>query len=165
MKKEFKDIMRTFIQVMALVMTLESAFFLTRGNLGLSAETIVKITQSYWAEFRNPNLIANLADQKADTWIGALLLFGAFVLQMWNTLWEKGWDSFGINRKGVCWALVFSSFLFVGCLFISKKVSVNTQKRVKSILSLSLSERINKLGSPIKGAVSIDKRIPIQKSF
>ena len=67
---------RTFIQVVGLVFTLEAAVFLAEGNIGLSAENIAQMASTKLGS--NPEVVRSLAQQRADTWIGFSFLIAAF---------------------------------------------------------------------------------------
>lgn len=124
--------LRTFIQITALILTLEAAFFLAKGNLGLSAETIAEISSTKWDY--NSNVIRSLAQQRADTWIGVVFLLLGFVLQMWNALWPMRYDDFAVHKGAAIYALVFSAILGFGAFFLSRELAGNTDDRVKRIL-------------------------------
>ena len=78
-------VLRTFIQITGLILTLEAAVFLAKGNLGLFAETIAGLSSTKYNY--NSDVINSLAQQRADAWIGVILLLLAFSLQMWNAPW------------------------------------------------------------------------------
>lgn len=94
---------RTFIQILALVTTLESAIFLAKGSLGLSAEAIAALASTYIGY--NPHVIQSLAQQTADYRAGVILLLVAFSLQMGNTLWPIRWKDFAVSKKGAVFAV------------------------------------------------------------
>lgn len=122
----------TFIQVSALILTLEAAFFLAKGNLGLSAETIAELSSTKWNY--NKDTVTNLAAQRADTWVGIVLLLAAFALQMWNLLWPMRGDDFDVDVKGVLIAIVFGVLVLVASFLVSSKVAQITEARVLGIL-------------------------------
>jgi hypothetical protein len=72
------------VQVLALLTTLESAFFLAEGNLGLTAKDIAKLAGDYYNY--SPTVAKNLAGQRADTWAGMVLLPLPFLLQSVNAI-------------------------------------------------------------------------------
>ena len=92
---------RTFIQILALMTTIESAIFLARGSLRLSAEAIAALGGTYVGY--NPHLVQSLAQQTADCRAGVILLLVAFSLQMGNTLWPIRWKDFAVSKKGAVW--------------------------------------------------------------
>jgi hypothetical protein len=123
---------RTFIQITSLVLTLEAAIFLAKGNLGLSPQAIAEISSTKWDY--NSDLISSLAQQRADTWVGVVLLLGAFFLQMANALWPMRYVDFDVHKGAAAYAVVFSVVLGFGALFLAKEVAQSTASDVKKIL-------------------------------
>lgn len=124
-------VLRTFIQITGLILTREEAVFLAKGNLGLSAETIAELSSTKYNY--NSGVINSLVQQRADTWIGVILLLLAFSLQMWNALWPMRWDDFAVHKGAAVYALVFSLVLGFRAFFLSKELA-GTEVRVKRIL-------------------------------
>ena len=124
--------LRTFIQITGLALTLEAAAFLAKGNLGLSAESIAALSSTKVGY--NPDVIRSLAQQRADTWIGVVLLLLAFTLQMWNALWPMRWDDFSVHKGAAIYALVFSLVLGFGAFFLSYELAAATEGHVKRAL-------------------------------
>lgn len=114
--------LRTFIQITALLVTLIASFFWIRGSLTVSVKDIAALAGTYFDY--NLTTLKNLCAQKADSLIAALLLILSFVLQFFNAAWPMRWDDFAINKKGIVYAVIFSSFVFlicyVGASFMSK---------------------------------------------
>jgi hypothetical protein len=131
--------LRTFIQITSLILTLESAVFLAKGNLGLSAETIAELARTR-LDYNAP-VAASLAEQRGDTWVGVILLLLAFGLQMANALWPLSWNDFIINRRGVLCALVVSLLVGVASYYLSGELSRRTEIRVKKILETPAPEQ------------------------
>jgi hypothetical protein len=123
---------RTFIQITSLVLTLEAAIFLAKGNLGLSAQAIAEISSTKWDY--NSDLITSLAQQRADTWVGVVLLLGAFFLQMGNALWPMRWADFDVHKGAAVYAVAFSVMLGFGAFFLAREVAHSTSSDVKKIL-------------------------------
>lgn len=134
--------LRTFIQVAALVLTLESAIFLTKGNLGLSAKLIAQLASTKWNY--NFDVARSLSTQRADTWIGVILLLAAFGLQMWNSLWPMRIGDFAVDKTGVLVALVVCAIVFVGCLLLSNRIASVTEEAVKGILNPPTAKEVQK---------------------
>jgi len=129
-----RRILRTFIQFAALVLTVESAFFLARGNLELSANVIARLACTGWGY--NVEIVKILASQRADTWVGFVLLLFALVFQMGNAFWRMVIDDYDdANKAGKVWALVFSLIVFAGAYLVSNGMSLSTQSKVNKILS------------------------------
>ena len=123
---------RTFIQVTSLVLTLEAAFFLAKGNLGLSVKAIAELASSRWDY--HPVLIDSLSQQHADTWAGVALLLVGFTLQMVNALWPMRWGDLAVHRGAAIFALVFSLVVGFGAFYATKEVAQNTAEDVRMIL-------------------------------
>lgn len=124
--------LRTFIQITSLLLTLEAAIFLAKGGLGLSAEAIAQLSSTRFGY--NPDLVRSLAQQRCDTWVGVGLLLLAFSLQMWNTLWPLRIGDFGVHKGAALYAVVFSIVLAFGAFFLSKEAAANTAEKVKEKL-------------------------------
>ncbi len=124
--------LRTFIQITSLILTLESAVFLAKGNLGLSAETIAELSRTR-LDYSAP-VATSLAQQRGDTSVGIILLLLAFGLQMGNALWPMSWNDFSINRRGALCALAVSVLIGLGSYYLSGELSRRTEVRVKKIL-------------------------------
>ncbi len=124
--------LRTFIQTCSLSLTLEAAVFLAKGNLGLSAEVIARLSLHRWEH--NSSVIKNLAMQRADTWIGVILLFVAFALQMTNLLWPLRFADFEVSSTGALAAIAFSILVFGFALLLSRRIAARTEAEVQQIL-------------------------------
>lgn len=124
---------RTFIQVTALVLTLEAAFFLARSNLGLSADVIAGISTTKLTY--SLHVVNSLSEQAANTWIGVGLLFIAISLQMWN-LWRPiRWKDFTIDKPSVLGALIFCFFVLIGCYFLSNQFAEIIKDNAQQVLN------------------------------
>ena len=123
--------LRTFIQILALVTTLESAIFLAKGSFGLSAQDIAALGGTYLGY--NPHLIRALARQTADYRAGLILLVLAFSLQMANTLWPMRWMDFEVSRKGALFALAFGAVLLVVTWWLANLHASSVERQVREI--------------------------------
>ena len=133
---------RTFIQMSVMMLTVEASFFLLKANLGLSAKTIAKLGSTCF-EY-NGEVLRNLAEQSENTRVGLFLLLLSFVLQMGNTLWPLRWDDFGIDWSGVLASIVFCIVVMVisylyGCRN-SKKLFDRSMEIIKSRSQLNSSK-------------------------
>lgn len=134
---------RTLIQVMALALTLESAIFLARGNLSLSAEVIAQLARTGWGH--NLAVAKSLSMERADTWAGVVLLLIAFGLQMVNILWPIRWKNFEVSRLGAVLALLFSVLALLVATYFSGRLGDETYIMVRQILtSPATSEQVPK---------------------
>lgn len=123
--------LRTFIQVLALITTLESAIFLAKGSFGLSAQDIAALGGTYWGH--NPHLIRSFAQQTADYRAGVILLLLAFSLQMANTLWPMRWADFDVSRRGATAAVVAGALLFVVAWWFANSHASSVERQVGQI--------------------------------
>jgi energy-coupling factor transporter transmembrane protein EcfT len=128
---------RTFIQITSLMLTLEAALFLAEGNLGLSAENFAMLVATRIGY--NPELLESLVQQSADTWVGVVLVLVAFLLQMWNAVWPLRWDDFQVHETGVVLAFLFCIVLCIPAFCLSEYVATTNVEKVRAILkTLSL---------------------------
>ena len=71
--------LRSFIQMSALILTFGASIFLLKSNLGMTPENIANLSSTR-LNF-SPPIVAAFAKQAADTRIGLILLLIAFILQ------------------------------------------------------------------------------------
>ena len=109
--------MRTFIQIISLLLTVISAYFLIKSALSLSVKEIVSLSK--------PNFDCNLAiakslsQQKSNAVVGFVLLLLSFIFGLINILRKMTYDDFRVNKKGVFVGIVVS----VAVAFIANKMS------------------------------------------
>ena len=133
MARTFTFVARTFIQVTALLLTAEAAFFLARGNLGLSSLVIAELSAMKLGH--NPDVVRSLSVQTADTWVGVVLLLVALLLQLGNALWPMRWDDFHVNRRGQILALIFCIGVFGISWWASQSYAHRIETQVQEIVS------------------------------
>jgi len=117
------------VQIAALILAGESAIFLGKGNLGLSAEIISEIATTKYGY--NPYVIKSLADQNADSWVGSILLFVSIVLQMTAIVFPSD-----VNAINLCYLLisfVICIIIFWVCWRLSKTRSSHINNRAVKI--------------------------------
>lgn len=124
--------LRTYIRILALIATLESAIFLARGSLGLSPQAIAALAGTYAGY--NSLLVQSLAQQTADYRAGVILLMLAFLLQMGNTLWPIGWKDFEVSRKGAVLAVAVGIVIMVVAWFLTNSHAVRIEREVREVL-------------------------------
>ena len=124
--------LRSFVQVSAIILTLEASWFLLQGNLGLSINSIAEISSTKL--HYNADVLKALSKQRADSWIGFALLLLAFLLQLFNGLWEMRWQDFSVNKQGVVLSIIACAVILIACFFISKAMASNTEAKVTQIL-------------------------------
>lgn len=123
--------LRTFIQVTAITLTLAASFFLLKGNLSLSASHIAELSKTRW-DYNKP-VLESLSQQQADTKVGFGFLLTAFIFQLGNLLWPMRWDDFKVSKRGMVVALVVSIALLGLGLVFSRML---TQKIGKTALAV-----------------------------
>ena len=102
---------RTFIQVIALLLTVMSAIFLIRGVIGMTPKDMAELSRMNW-EY-SLSAARNLAKQKAGTIIGFVLLMSGLVLSLANLLWEMRICDFRVSYKGIILAVLVSIIIFL----------------------------------------------------
>ncbi len=130
--------LRTFIQVLALVTTLESAIFLAKGSFGLSAQDIAALGATHWGY--SPPLIRSLTQQTADYRAGVILLVLAFSLQMANILWPMRWMDFDVSRRGAALAAAAGVLLFALTWWLANLHATRVEKQVREIYQRAARE-------------------------
>lgn len=112
---------RTFIQMTAMILTVEASFFLIKTNFGLSAKTIVEISIPHF-DYHEETL-RSLTKQSVDTRVGLFLLLLSFALQMGNALWPLRIDDFSINWFGILISFTFCSIVFLISYLYARQTS------------------------------------------
>src|SRR5665213_992898 len=107
--------LRTFIQITALTVTLIATYFWIRGAALLSPKDLAALSGTYWGY--SPAVLKSIASQKADSLLAGLLLLSSFFLQTCNSLWPMRIEDFGINKWGVAISFIFSIGVFLGCFW------------------------------------------------
>lgn len=130
---------RTFIQIASLVLTLEAALFLAKAGLGLSAAAIVELASTKW-DF-NADLVASLSQQQADTWVGVVLLLIAFALQMTNAMWPLRYADFAVHRGAATYAIILCLTIGFGAFYVSKELALQTAADVRATLDQEMRDR------------------------
>jgi hypothetical protein len=111
---------RTLIQLTAIILTLEASWFLLQGNLGLTIKDIAEVSSTKYGY--NSNIVKSLSQQKADNWVGFSLLLLAFSLQLANSLWGMRWVDFAFSKTGMILSFVAAAIVFIVCYFLSQKI-------------------------------------------
>jgi hypothetical protein len=113
---------RSFIQTTAIILTIGASYFLLKVNLGLTHDTIARLSITYFGG--NKEVAKTLARQSIDTRIGLFLLITSFALQIWNLLWPLTIDDIGaVNRQGILFSIGFCTILLTLAHWGSKKIS------------------------------------------
>jgi hypothetical protein len=138
-RKDGKPMLSTFIQWTALILTLESAVFLSKGNLGLSAPIVAELAATKWDY--NMEVIKSLAGQNADNWIGVFLLLASFAFQVISALIPGQTTSSAIDRAGLVSSIGFSALIFLVAWQTSHWRARRLAQRAQEILESRISKR------------------------
>ncbi|MBI4491016.1 MAG: hypothetical protein HY694_18195 [Deltaproteobacteria bacterium] len=106
---------RDLLQLAPICITFVAGFLLTKSSLELKVENIAWLVQNTFA------IMENLCHQKADTVIGSVLLFIAFIWQMVNLTQPRLIRDFaGITWCSILLAIVLTLLLLGLSYFASK---------------------------------------------
>jgi len=131
--------LRAFIQITALILTLCSAFFLTKGNLQLGPEAIAELALTKLTY--NSDVARSFSAQRTDTWIGVVFLVVAFGLQLWNSLWTMKIGEYGpINKSGLITSIIFCLVVFGISWQVSQFMAGRTFSQVEMIIDARISQ-------------------------
>ena len=126
------SVLRTFIQVTALLQVFASSVFLIKGVVGMSVKDIAELSKTGYGYTLGD--AKNLAGQKSNTTVGFVLLLVSLVMQMINLLWPMRLDDFGVNPVGLIIAIVVSIGIFVIGYKISHCLEKKWYSKAKDIL-------------------------------
>ena len=131
--------MHTFLQVTALSMAIVSSFFLVKGVVGMSVKEMAERSKSGYGY--TPSITENLALQKADTVVGAVLILLSFFLQSINFLRPMRWDDFGVNKIGLIIAIIVSIAIIFAAYGVSICLRKKWYRRAKDILEADITQK------------------------
>jgi drug/metabolite transporter (DMT)-like permease len=124
--------LRTWLQVSIVLLSVASAYFLARGGLEIRAADIAALGSTYWDH--NLNVVRALAKQRADYWTGFAFVLISASLQATNLAWQLRWADFKFDRVGAALAVLTSGALFIGALFLAQGLATRDFVRAKEIL-------------------------------
>ncbi len=127
-----KSFVKTIVQISTLLLTIESAIFLSLGNLCMSPLVIAEISATKYDY--NPDAIVSLSEQFSNTWIGVFLLMFSFILQMLMTNNYFDFKDFKTNRHGVIVSILLCLIIFFVLYWISSGIASYTQSQAELIL-------------------------------
>jgi hypothetical protein len=110
--------MATLLNVLAIIVTLESAWFLGRGAFLVQPETLAELSRPKWGY--NLDVARNLTTQVAEVRVGTALLLIAAALQMVALLVPAGYAPFGLRRVAVVVAIVAALLLGVSTVLANR---------------------------------------------
>ncbi len=126
---------RTFVQVFALLMIVESTIFLYKSTLLLKPSDIANLSRTKWDY--DTQSAKDLSAQQADTKVGTVLLLLGLIFQFAHLLWPMSWNDFKVNPKGVALAVLLSILIGAGSWIWSGKLRGKTDTEVTRILQNS----------------------------
>jgi hypothetical protein len=124
--------LRTFIQVLALLLIFTSSYFLIKGVLVSSPKVIADLVSTRVGY--SLSLAQNFCHQRADTIIGFILLICGSLLQGINLLWQLRIKDFGVNMTGAILAAILTVVIFFGAYKASDMLYKSHYRHVESIL-------------------------------
>ena len=127
--------MLTVIQISSLLLAVESAIFLSKGNLGLSAKEIAELSKAKYGA--NLSVLKSLADQNSDNWIGVILLLASVIVQMVAIAFPSQIGDGPINIGVLAVSIVICGIVFVLCLKLSSRKASRLYQQAKMIVEAS----------------------------
>ena len=124
--------LRTFIQVFALLLALLSSGFWIRSAIILRDNDIATLSKTMWDY--NLEVAKNLCHQRADALIAVVLLLSSAICQIVNLLWPMRICDFAINIRGVSLAVIVFILVWITASFASERLYTSQFKRVEAIL-------------------------------
>jgi hypothetical protein len=128
----------TFFLLTGLILTLVSAIFFSRGNLGLSAKVIAELAATRW-DF-NVEVIKSLANQNADNWIGVMLLIVSFACQGITLFFPGPVTGIAIDRNGLVASIACCMATFAGALWLAHWRANRLAQQAQDILQARISK-------------------------
>lgn len=125
--------LRTFIQVQAILLVLISSYFLIKGMLSISAKDLAELSKTKWGY--NKAVTKNLTTQRADTIVGFVLLLLSFLLQTVNLLWPMRYRDFGVSTIGFIISVITSAIILLTAIKCSGFLQRVYYKDVMKILN------------------------------
>ena len=126
--------LRTFIQVSALLLALLSSVFWISSAITMRENDIAALSSTMWDH--NIEVAKNLCHQRADALVAIVLLLSSAICQMINLSWPMRIDDFAVNNKGFIMAIVFILLVWIIAGFVSKQLYSSQFKRVEKILKV-----------------------------
>jgi|GEM_PF-3961947 len=117
--------LRNLTQLAPACITFVAAIFLSKSCLELKSERLLWRVQDSLA------IVEGMSHQRADTIVGTILLFAAFIWQMINLARPAIWlDLAGISGTELSVTLVLTMSLFVTCYYLSNHLGRRIYLRV-----------------------------------
>ena len=120
-------------RVTAIIVVLEAAFFLAKGNLGLSADLIAELSATKYGY--NLSVARNIAEQNANSYVGIVLVILSAVIQMLALSSIEGLGSPRIDFMIIGTSIVISVIFFLLAYLIARLKANRIYRRAESILN------------------------------
>jgi len=89
----------------------------------------------------HPGIIINLCNQYATTWVGVIILVGAFGFQLFNSLWELSWNDSAVNRLGVILSIVFCIIVFLISWWVADIIAKKEITKVEHLIGYVIQKK------------------------
>jgi hypothetical protein len=123
-----------FLSLLATCFGLCGSIFLAKGLVGLSPEGMLRLTSPYSRFAYAPEQIDSRAGQKADSLVGVIYIFLAFLIQAGALIFvEDGTVLFKTHRTGICIVLAATLILTVIFSFADKKLRIYNRLSIGKI--------------------------------
>lgn len=137
------------LQISSAALGLVGSVFMALGVIGSSPNDIAKLGGLYFGI--NPNYLFSIAESKANTIIGLMLLSGSFCVQIILHLYEERLPDIYITRKKVLLSIVYFIVSIVIVLYyrhhIIKETTYQTHKEM-AYMSLEQQFKYNTVNGP-----------------
>ena len=124
--------LRTFIQVFALLLALLASGFWIRSAIILRDNDVATLSQTMWNY--NLEVAKNLCHQRADALIAVILLLSSAICQVVNLLWPMRFCDFAVDIRGVFLAFVVFIAVWIVAWLASERLYVIQFHRVEVML-------------------------------
>ena len=127
---------RNALRVSCLFITILAAFFLAKGGLALSPEAISELAATKYDY--NPSLILSFSAQRADTFVGVLLLLIGFLLQLADVLWPRRVMDVEVQRSAIALtiSIMFATVVCCAAYYASGKIATSTEIEARKALDV-----------------------------
>lgn len=124
--------LRTFIQVFAVALTLLSSGFWIRSVIVMRDNDIVNLSSTMVGY--NLESAKNLCHQRADAIVAVVLLSMSAVCQMANLSWPMRIKDFGVDKRGIFLAILVFFVMWFAAAKISDSLYKSSYSKVEAIL-------------------------------
>lgn len=109
--------LRGILQILPILITFESAYFLLKSNLYYRSQYFNKLISKLNRDY----IKLDIAQQSANTQIGVLLLLSTVVFQIYNSFDYPTVSEMGNPPPGsLLISIILATLIFLGCRYLSK---------------------------------------------